>query len=201
MYDRRLLAKLSQCAWKVLSLYLKQGVPFEGAAPWVVVAVQPFGDFLNFNPHLHIIATDGCFYDQDGFIVGPQPDPKALEQAFRLEVFKLPKKEGKITDTVIDNMLSWHHSGFNIFCSRPTDPGNQNGLERLGQYIIRAPISQERMFYVPASEAADGLARVICQSKDGSSSKTFLALDWLAQLASHIPGKGEQLVGDENGAI
>ena len=26
MYDRRLLAKLSQCAWKVLSLYLKQGV-------------------------------------------------------------------------------------------------------------------------------------------------------------------------------
>jgi hypothetical protein len=23
--------------------------------------VQTFGDFLNFNPHLHIIATDGCF--------------------------------------------------------------------------------------------------------------------------------------------
>ncbi len=37
------------------------------------------------NPHLHIIATDGCFYDQDDFMVGPQPDPKALEQDFRLE--------------------------------------------------------------------------------------------------------------------
>jgi len=36
------------------------------------------------------------------------------------------------------------------------------------------------MVYVSASEAADGLARVIYQAKDGSSSKTFLALDWLA---------------------
>jgi len=50
------------------------------------------------------------------------------------------------------------------------------------------------MVYVPSSEAADGMARVIYQAKDGSSSKTFLALDWLAQLVSHIPGKGEQLV-------
>ncbi len=61
MYDRRLLAKLSQCAWKLLSLYLKQGVPFEGAAPGAIVAVHTFGNFLNFNPHLHIIATDVCF--------------------------------------------------------------------------------------------------------------------------------------------
>jgi hypothetical protein len=50
------------------------------------------------------------------------------------------------------------------------------------------------MVYVPSSEATDGLARVIYQAKDGSSSKTFLALDWLAQLVSHIPGKGEQMV-------
>ncbi len=59
-------------------------------------------------------------------MIGPHIDPKALEQAFRLEVFKLLKKEGKITDTVINNMLGWHHSRFNIFCSRPTDPDNQS---------------------------------------------------------------------------
>ncbi len=47
---------------------------------------------------------------------------------------------------------------------------------------------------MPESEAADSLARVIYQAKDGSSSKTLLALDWLAQLVSHIPGKGEQMV-------
>ncbi|MDD4627703.1 MAG: transposase [Syntrophomonas sp.] len=34
------------------------------------MAVQTFGDFLNFNPHLHIIASDGCFATDGGFMVG-----------------------------------------------------------------------------------------------------------------------------------
>lgn len=33
------------------------------------------------------MARDDCFYDEDGFMVGLQPHPKALEQALGLEVF------------------------------------------------------------------------------------------------------------------
>ena len=176
MYDRKLLAKLSQCAWKVLSAYLKTSSSYGDAIPGAVIAVQTFGDFLNFNPHLHIIATDGCFYGNGCFIVGPEPDPKELEDAFRWEVLKMLKGEGLITDLIIENMLSWHNSGFNVYCGDTISPSDHNGLERLAQYIIRAPISQERMIYVPASETADSVARVIYQAKDGSTSKTFLAM-------------------------
>jgi len=35
------------------------------------------------------------------------------------------------------------------------------------------------MTYVPASESFDGVARVIYKAKDGRTTKTFLALDWL----------------------
>jgi hypothetical protein len=38
------------------------------------------------------------------------------------------------------------------------------------------------------------VSKVIYQSKDGTSTKTFDALDWLAQLVTHIPNKGEQMV-------
>ncbi len=63
----------------------------------------------------------------------------------------------------------------------------------------RPRVPKQSVYYrlveeIPASEAADGLARMICQAKDNSSSKIVLALDWLAHLVSHIPGKGEQLV-------
>ena len=194
LYDRRLLAKLSQCAWKVLSTYLKQGASFDDASPGAVIAVQTFGDYQNFNPHLHVIATDGCFYDNGGFAMGPEPRASDLEEAFRLEVFKMLKKEGKITDSIIENMMGWHHSGFNVYCGERIWPSNSEGLERLAQYIVRAPISQERMIYIPAVETKDGVARVIYRSKDGKSSKTFTAMDWLAQLVTHIPNKGEQLV-------
>jgi hypothetical protein len=45
---------LSRRAWKVLSAYLKAGVSCDDAVPGGVIAVQTFGDFLNFNPHLHM---------------------------------------------------------------------------------------------------------------------------------------------------
>ena len=58
-HDRKLLAGLSKGAWKILGKYLKNSVPYDDAVAGGVVAVQTFGDFQNFNPHLHIIATDG----------------------------------------------------------------------------------------------------------------------------------------------
>ncbi len=50
------------------------------------------------------------------------------------------------------------------------------------------------MTYIPANDSSDGVSKVIYQNKDGTSTKTFDALDWLAQLATHIPNKGEQMV-------
>lgn len=50
------------------------------------------------------------------------------------------------------------------------------------------------MTYIAAGESANGVAKVIYESKDGKTSKTFDALDWLAQLTSHIPNRGEQMV-------
>ncbi len=194
MFDRRLLTKLSRCVWKVLNLYLTQAVPYDGAKPGAAVAVQSFGDFQNFHPHLHVLATDGCFYNEGAFMVCPTPDTGELEELFRYEVFKLLKAEGKINDAVIENMMAWRHSGFGVYCGHAIWPQNEEGLENLARYIIRASFSQERMTYIAACDSSDGVAKVIYGSKDGSTSKTFDALDWLAQLVTHIPNKGEQMV-------
>ena len=67
LYDRKLLAKLSICAWKVIKVYLKSAVPDDSAVPGASIAVQTYGDFLNLNPHLHAIVSDGCFLDDGDF--------------------------------------------------------------------------------------------------------------------------------------
>lgn len=41
------------------------------------------------------------------------------------------------------------------------------------------------MTYIAAQDLSDGIAKVIYQSKDDKTTKTFEALDWLAQLVSH----------------
>ncbi len=193
MYDRRLLAKLSRCAWNVVRRYLTEAVPYDDAVPGAVITVQTFGDALNFNPHLHIIATDGCFYGNGSFIVCPRPDGKTLDELFRHEVFKLLKSEGKITDSIMENMMNWRHTGFNVYCGDAIWPNNKEGLENLARYIIRASFSQERMTYIPIEDSSAGAPEVLYKSKDGKTQYRFQPLDWLALLTTHIPNKNEQL--------
>ena len=133
---------------------------------------------------MHVIAADGCFSDNGIFQVTLSPKPKDLENLFRYEVLKMLKTEGKITDAVIENMLSWRHSGFNVYCGPAIWPYDEDALENLAHYIIRADFSQERMTYIPANDSSDG-AKVVYESKAGKTSKAFEAVDWLAQLTTN----------------
>ena len=193
MYDRKLLAKLSRCAWKVLCDYLKSSSGDKDSVPGVVIAVQTFGDFLNFNPHLHVIATDGCFKGDGDFIKSVLPQGKDIEKVFQSEVLKMLKKEGKINQFIIDNMLSWENTGFNVYCGEAIYAEEQESIEKLAQYVVRAPISQERMFYIPPEESSNEVGKIIYKGKNSREIQAFDALDWLARLVTHIPNKGEQL--------
>jgi hypothetical protein len=91
LFNRKLLAKLSRCSWKVLSAYLKQLVACDDSVPGAAIAVHTFGDFVQFNPHLHLIATDGSFSGKATFTKGPGPEPNDLQELFRYEVLKMLK--------------------------------------------------------------------------------------------------------------
>jgi hypothetical protein len=86
-------------------------------------------------------------------------------------------------------MLStWRHSGFNVFCGNRISPDDGTAMENLARYIIRASFSQERMQYL------DQEGTVVYTSKDGETTKSFPALEWLAAMCAHIPNRGEQMV-------
>lgn len=117
-----------------------------------------------------------------------------LEEIFQYEVLKMLKKEGKIINAIIENMLSWRHSGFHVYIGSKIFSDDKAGLGNLARYIIRACFSQERMVYIPAKVSDDNTAKVVYTSKDRKSRKTFNALDWLARLVTHIPGRYEQTI-------
>jgi len=48
-----------------------------------------------------------------------------------------------------------------VYCGNAIWPHNEEGLENLARYIIRASFSQERMTYIAADASADGVAKVI----------------------------------------
>jgi hypothetical protein len=122
------------------------------------------------------------------FSVAPPLELKKLEAIFRHKVLKMLLNRGKITTKMIDMLSTWRHSGFNVFCGNRISPNDDTAMENLARYIIRASFSQERMRYM------DQEGMVVYTSKDGSTTKNFPALEWLAAMCSHIPNRGEQMV-------
>jgi len=152
-----------------------------------VAVIQTFGDYLAFNPHMHILAVDGCF-GNDGFFYAPaiNIDTATLEKLFIHKIFKMLLKKGFITDRTVELICSWSHSGFGVYCGKRINPKEARSTENLARYIIRASFSQERMKYYPAQ------AKVAYQSKYGKNIKESSALEWMAALISHIPDRGGQ---------
>jgi hypothetical protein len=81
---------------------------------------------------------------------------------FRDKVFSMLIKEGKISETLAQKISSWPNSVFNIHNEVEIDANDEKGKENLAQYIIKAPISQERMIYDRENQ------KVIYKSKRGT---------------------------------
>jgi len=188
LYDRKLLPKLSRCAWETLKGFYQFIIDEDGAVPGAAIAIQSFADFLGFNPHTHILVSDGCFYGEGKFKVAPSFKAGDLEAVFRGKIFKMLLNEGKINEGLISMLKSWRHSGFNVHCGERIWPDDETAMENIARYIIRASFSQERMTYIREE------GKVIYKSKKGNQTKTFDALEWLAAMCSHVPNRGEQMV-------
>lgn len=67
------------------------------STPGSVVAVQTFGDLLNFNPHLHIISTDRNSYSGQGY-------EEISEDHLTAKEFVA----GASTGTIIEEYLDYH---------------------------------------------------------------------------------------------
>lgn len=104
------------------------------------------------------------------------------------------KKEKVISLAVINNMSTWQHSGFNIHCGSPVSFSDADNIERLARYIVRAPISQERLKYIPDNKSENGIGKAVYEGKTTYRVETFSAVDFLARLVTHIPNKQEQTV-------
>ena len=66
-YDRRLLGDLAACAWRAIRLYFKVYYDDDSILPGAVGFIATAGEFLGWNPHLHILLTDGGFLTDGTF--------------------------------------------------------------------------------------------------------------------------------------
>jgi len=164
--------------------------------PGGILVPQTFGGMANWNPHVHALITDTC-WDREG---NAQPipdmdiaDKHGIEKLFASLVFKMLLEEGMISEELVDNMRSWKHSGFSVYCAEPIEVCDDNGRKTLSEYISRAPFSLERMSFNENSKVVvykgEHSHPSIARNFDVSD-----PLDWIARITAHIPRKGAKQI-------
>ena len=205
-FDRKLLGKLSSCAWTCLKAEAVRLLGPEDVVPGMIAAIQTHGELLHWHPHIHVLITCGAFTPEGDFLELPEFDMKRLLVAWQDAVFALYLAEEKIEPEVAENMRTWQHSGFSVDQSVFLPAGDQAGIERLIQYMTRCPFSLSRLVKVSDAgqivyQAEKQACRAFPDPKgDGTQAgvkrnfQILPPLDFLAEFTQHIPAKGSHLI-------
>jgi len=137
------MGDLAGCAWRALRLWVLAYFDDDTAMPGAVGFIQTSGELLNFHPHIHLLITDGVFCLDGTFERFSYFDTSLIERIFRAELLRVLLGKGLICQGIVDNLLSWRHSGFSVHGD--VKAADRDAAARLGRYMIRCPLVLERL--------------------------------------------------------
>ena len=147
MRDRELLSDLARLTYETIQQLMGEAAGDENARPGVVCVPQTFGSLLQPHPHAHCLVSRGLWNTDGQWIPVPYIDTHAAEKLFRLKILHFLKRKGLLSDERIELLNSFRNSGFSVDTSPTVWPQDSDGLERLGRYILRCPLSLSRIHW------------------------------------------------------
>ena len=195
MHYRELLGELARAGWETVLELMVAAVGDATFRPGMVAVVQTSGDRGNWQPHLHALVSRGGWTLDGEWIPVALVDEHAAELLFRHKVIRLLQGVGLLSEERTELLLSWRHTGFSVHNRVWVEPEDQPAVERLAHYIMRPPISLERM-------AWDGVGEVCYRRKRGHESagmnerevEAFDPAEFLARVIMHIPEPRRHIV-------
>ena len=188
-YDRSLLNDLSRAANRTLLNYL--GILLgTDVTPGLVVARHTFGEGVRFHPHLHAIVTGGGWDTDHNWHAVFGWDRPALRELFQIEVFRFLRERDLLSAERVELIRSWRHSGFDVYVGAAIASRDRARLEHIARYLLRAPVSLERMRY----DRQEGTVTIFPLSSEGKDPLITDALEFISRLILHIPDVRERQV-------
>ena len=187
--ERALLSLLSQTAYASILKTFQALLGREDIRPGCVFSLQTFGAYgANFNPHCHGLVTDGAFSADGIFLPLPSLDASAVMEAFRRMLLLRLHKAERLSESFMQNLLSWVHSGFSVYAGPPVDAAEIASLESQARYITRPALAMDAL-----RELDDG--RLAMETppdpRTGATSIELDPLEWIHRITSHLPDPGK----------
>ena len=103
-------------------------------APGIIAVIQSFGSRMNFHPHLHFLVTEGGADKEGRFHKVTSFNDSLLCRFFSREVFLLLLCKQLINRDLVEKILLWQHTGFNVHSKVRAEI--KEDAERVGKYMI-----------------------------------------------------------------
>ena len=113
LYRRRLLGDIARVAACTITAAIRTLMGEQDLSVGIVACLQTHGSRANWDPHLHLLVTDGGFRP-DGTFAWPAHDTARLTEAFRRAVLRLFVRLDLFDEDQAAGMLTWPHSGFHV---------------------------------------------------------------------------------------
>jgi hypothetical protein len=173
----------------VLTLWLRERAACPNGQPGLVVAVQTFGDYLLWHPHVHVLATAGVFTAGATFHLAETGGWETLRELWRHALLRRLREARALAPDTLARLLLWRHSGFGADAGEaPLAADDATGRRRLAEYLLRAPYSLEKITYQP--ETGTVLYRSERHWRTRRNFEVFSALDFIRALLAQVPAPG-----------
>ncbi len=121
--------------------------------PGLAVSIASSGDLLEWQPHTHVLASDGGFAPDGSFRSLDSPDPEMLMRLFRERLLARLVDKHAVSQELVAKLMAWRHPGFSAFVGEPIPPENTKAIEDMAGYLVRNPVSLKRLVYVDGQQA------------------------------------------------
>ena len=200
-WHREALNDLSRLAWQCLSTFMRETLGVEDAVPAAVQAIETSGEYLEPNPHIHVIAADGLFRADGTFRVMPKYEEGAriyLLSLWQKAVCEFALKHGFASRELLSKLIGWQHTGFSVFAERRidfkrSDEASVKEMHHLAGYIAKPPFALENITWKSGADTViyrgSGLHRW-----HKKNFETFDRTDFIAAVTAHVPNHRQKYI-------
>jgi hypothetical protein len=177
---------LCLCGKQALHKYLQAAISKE-ITPGIIAVVQSFVSKINLHPHLHFFLTEGGEAQDGHFHKFSRFSDSLIAKFFSREVFSMLLHEGLINLELVQKILRWQHTGFNVYTKVRIK--TRKDAESVGKYMIRPILSLQRLSF----DETEG--RLLYQYDKGNlETERMDYLEFIARVTLHIPDKGQVMI-------
>jgi len=193
-WNRRLSKVLSDTAAKVMLEMIASHKEFKGVMPGIVAVVHTFGRDLKFNPHVHMLLTEGgfdrCKVWQNISFFCYEVLRKKWQYHLCKELRRCVKSRKRELNRIIDKLYQERKEGFYVHAERKMKSA-RDAARYIGRYLARPAIAEWRIEKFDDTE-------VVFWYKDHETGKKVQVImeveRFIGRLISHIPPKSFKMV-------